>query len=161
MGFCDYLKEIELKCTPCYENGVGACHVKLGLQEYWPEAFQLYDTIQIIRHDHRITIETDIEVKYHTKYPYGMFAGKGAEFAAEYAKKDKEIKDYLEDKVPDGVRLLSSHQHYNPDKHDPNIVAVHIHAHKQVEDLDDAKLVVEKLAKVIRPPDIEPILKTD
>jgi len=158
MSFCDYLEEISMKCTSCYENGIGACHVKLGLQEYYPEEFALYDQIQIIRHDHTLTIESDIEVKYKTTYPYGMQAGKGAEFAAEYDEKEKEMKSYLEAKLPSGVKFLPSHQHYHPDAHDPNIVAMHIHVHKSVEDLDEAKIVVGKLVETIKPKEIETAL---
>ncbi len=118
-----------------------------------------YDTIQIIRHDARLTVETDIEVKYKTDYPYGALAGKGPEFAVEYTSKEKELRDYLEPKLPVGVKILPSHKHYNPDKYDPNIVAVHIHVHKLVEDLDGAKEVVEKLAEVIRPSEIEAAIR--
>lgn len=159
MGFCDKLKEINMKCTSCYENGIGACHVSLGMQEYYPKDFALKDIIQIIRHDHRLSIETDIEVKYKTEYPYGMFAGKGPEFTAEYADKEKEMKDYLQPKLPPGVTILRSHQHYKPDLSDPNIVAMHLHVHKTVEDLDEAKTLVEQLAKIIKPPEIEKVLK--
>jgi len=153
--FCEYLEEISVKCLPCVENKLGACHIKLGLQEYYPKHFQFYDTIHIIRHDTRLTVETDIEVKYRTDYPYGALAGKGPEFAVEYTSKEKELRDYLEPKLPVGVKILPSHKHYNPDKYDPNIVAMHIHVHKLVEDLDGAKEVVEKLAEVIRPGEIE------
>ncbi|GAI60619.1 unnamed protein product [marine sediment metagenome] len=86
-GFCDYLKEISVKCLPCMENKMGACHIRLGLQEYYPEEFQVYDIIQIIRHDTRLTVETDIEVKYRTDYPYGALAGKGPEFGREFMRK--------------------------------------------------------------------------
>ncbi|MBA7592736.1 hypothetical protein ES708_34929 [subsurface metagenome] len=77
----------------------------------------------------------------------------------EYASKEKELRDYLEPKLPVGVKILPSHKHYNPDKYDPNIVAVHIHVHKLVEDLDGAKEVVEKLAEVIRPSEIEAAIR--
>jgi len=159
MSFCDYLEEISMKCTSCYENGIGACHVKLGLQEYYPEDFALYDSIQIIRHDHALTVESDIEVKYKTDYPYGIHAGKGPEFAAEYASREKEMREYLEPKLPLGVKILPSHQHYSPDKFDPDIVAMHIHVHKPLEDLDEAKGIMEKLAEIIKPKEIEKVLE--
>ena len=158
MAFCDYLKEIDMKCAPCFENLLGACHVKLGSQEYYPKEFALYDSIQIIRHGGHLAVETDIEVLYNTEYPYGSQAGKGAEFANEYTKNEKTMRDYLTDKLPSGAKLLRSHQHYNPDKHDPNIVAIHIHAYKTVEDLDEAKLVATKLADTIKPKEIASIL---
>jgi len=153
--FCDYLEKISVKCLPCVENKMAACHIKLDLQEYYPKYFQSYDTIFIIRHDTRLSVETDIEVKYKTDYPYGAFAGRGPEFAGEYASKEKELRDYLEPKLPAGVKMLPSHQHYSPDKYDPTIVAIHIHAHKLVEDLDGAKVLVEKLAETMRPREIE------
>lgn len=157
-GFCDYLKEISMNCTSCWENGIGACHIKLGEQEYYPKYFQLYDIISIIRHDHAISVETDIEVKYKTKFPYGRFAGKGPEFATEYAEKEKAIRDLLEPKLPIGVRFLAPHQHYTPDKIDPEVVAIHIHVHKAVEDLDEAKHVISKLAEVIVPKELEALI---
>lgn len=157
-GFCDYLEEISVKCIPCVENKLGACHIKLGLQEYYPKDFALYDTIHIIRHDTRLLVETDIEVKYKTDYPYGTLAGKGAEFAQEFIKKRGGVKEYLEPRLPAGVRLVEQHQHYHPDKFDPNIVAIHIHTHKLVEDLDEAKELVQKLAKTIRPSQIEAVI---
>lgn len=156
--FCDYLEQISAKCDRCWENGIGACHIKLSMQDYFPTEFAQWDTIQIIRHDHRTTVETDIEVKYRTEYPYGVFAGKGSQFAAEYAEREKELRDFLEPKLPRGAKLLSSHQHYTPDKYDPNIVAIHIHAHKAVEDLDEAKHVTSKLAEVIVPKELEAFL---
>jgi len=159
MGFCDKLKKINMKCTSCHENGIGACHVNVGMQEYYPKDFALYDLVQIIRHDHRLTVETDIEVKYKTEYPYGLFAGKGPQFATEYSGKEKEMRDYLEPKLPPGVTMLRSHQHYKPDLYDPTIVAIHIHIHKSVEDLDEAKYLVEQLAKIIKPPEIEKVLE--
>jgi len=158
-GFCDYLEEISVKCIPCVENEIGACHIKLGLQEYYPKYFQLYDTIHIIRHDTRLTVETDIEVKYKTDYPYGAFAGKGPEFAGEYASKGKELRDYLEPKLPVGVKILATHAHYNPDKYDPKIVPIHIHVHKLVEDLDEAKDIAQKLAETIKPSEIEAAIR--
>lgn len=159
MEFCDYLKEIEAKCDSCWENGIGACHIKLGTQEYFGKDFGLTDTVQIIRHDHSITVETDIEVTYTTKFPYGRFAGKGIEYAVEYAKKDKAIQDHLATKIPTGVTLLRSHEHYSPDIHDPNRVAIHIHAHKTVEDLDEAKLVAHQLVQAIKPGEINKIIE--
>jgi len=161
--FCDYLEQISAKCDRCWEgnqwiNGIGACHIRLGKMNYYPKEFALWDTIQIIRHNHRTTVETDIEVKYRTEYPYGRQAGKGPQFAVEYAEREKEIRDFLEPKLPLGVKLLSSHQHYNPDKYDPNVVAIHIHAHKPVEDLDEAKHVVSKLSEVIMPKELEALL---
>ena len=155
MGFCDYLEEISTRCNTCIENRIGACHIKLGSQDYYPKEFALYDTVQIIRHNGRLTVETDIEVKYKTEFPYGVYAGKGAQFATEYAKKEKAMMDFLEPQLPAGVKLLRSHQHYNPDKFDPEIVAIHIHAHKAVEDLDEAKLITSELVKVISPKKIE------
>lgn len=158
MPFCDYLKEISAACTSCYENGIGACHVKLGLQDYYP-GFALYDTIQIIRHDHRLTVETDIELTYKTEAAYGVYAGKGAQFAAEYAKKEKAMRDYLEPRLPVGVKLLRSHLHYSPDRIDPERVAFHIHVHKAVEDLDEARVVVEKLVEIIKPAEVNRIVE--
>jgi len=157
--FCDYLEEISVKCQPCVENKVGACHIKLGLQEYYPKDFQLYDTIQIIRHDARLTVETDIEVKYKTDYPYGAFAGKGPEWARELMRKAGEVKGYLEPQLPPGVSFRGFHVHYHPDKYDPNIVPIHIHAHKLVKDLDEAKDVTQKLAETIRPGEIEAAIR--
>lgn len=156
--FCDYLEQISTKCDRCWENGIGACHIKLSLQESFPKGFGLWDTIQIIRHNHRITVETDIEVKYRTEYPYGRLAGKGPQFAVEYAEREKEIRDFLKPKLPRGVAWLPWHQHYSPDKYDPNVVAIHIHAHKWVEDLDEAKYVASKLAEVIVPKELEAVL---
>ena len=158
-GFCDYLEEISVKCLPCVENKLGACHIKLGLQEYYPEEFQLYDAIHIIRHDTRLTVETDIEVKYRTEYPYGALAGKGPEWERELTRKAGAVKEYLEPQLPAGVSPGTAHVHYHPDKYDPNIVALHIHVHKTVEDLDAAKDVVGKLVEVIRPGEIEAVIK--
>jgi len=87
-----------------------------------------------------------------------MFAGKGPEFATEYSRKEKGIKDFLGPKLPIGVRFLPSHQHYNPDKRDPKVVAMHIHVHKAVEDLDEAKHVASKLAEVVVPQELEAFL---
>ena len=42
---------------------------------------------------------------------------------------------------------------------DPNIVSIHIHAHRLVEDLDEAKDVVRKLAESIRPSEIEAAIR--
>lgn len=156
-SFCDYLSEIGTKCSICREDGTGACQIKLGEQEYY-KGFQLYDTVNIIRHNEHLTIETDIEVTYKTKFPYGVFAGKGQEFAIEYAEKEKAIRDSLEPKLPIGVRFLAFHQHYTPDKRDPEVVAIHVHLHKAVEDLDEAKHVVGKLAEVIAPKDLEALI---
>lgn len=154
MGFCDYLKEIETECHSCFENGIGACHIKIGSQKYFPKEFQLWDTVQIIRHDHNITVETDIEVTYKTEFPYGLFAGKGPQFAAEWSKKENAMREFIKPKVPPGTTILNSHQHYKPDKFDPNVVAMHIHAHKSVEDLDEAKLIAHKFVEAIRPREI-------
>ncbi|MBA7516360.1 hypothetical protein ES705_08408 [subsurface metagenome] len=154
-GFCDYLKDISAKCATCVENKMGACHIKLGLQEYYPKDFQLYDTIQIIRHDGRLSVETDIEVKYKTDYAYGAFAGKGPEWERECTKKAGKIREYLQPQLPPGARFSNFHVHYHPDKYDPNIVPLHIHVHKLVEDLDEAKDVALKLAETIRPSEIE------
>ena len=49
--------------------------------------------------------------------------------------------------------------HYHPDKYDPNIVPIHIHVHRLVEDLDEAKDVVQKLAETIRPSEIEAAIR--
>jgi len=155
--FCDYLKEADAKCSTCLENGIGSCTIKLGEQDYY-KGFQLYDTISIIRHDHDISVETDIEVKYKTKFPYGRFAGKGVQFAIEYADKEKTIRDSLEKQLPLGARFLTSHQHYNPDRFDPNIVAIHLHVHKRVEDLDEAKIIADKLANTILPSKLEALI---
>lgn len=157
--FCDYLEQISVKCAPCAENKLGACHIKLGLQEYYPKDFALYDTIQIIRHDARLTIETDIEVKYKTDYPYGAFAGKGPEWGRECMSKAGKIREYLESQLPPGVSFRAFHVHYHPDKYDPNIVPIHIHVHKTVEDLDEAKDVVGKLAETIKPGEIEKAIR--
>lgn len=155
MSFCDYLKEITANCDTCIENGIGACHIKLGSQDYYPKDFAIYDTIQIIRHNGRLSVETDIEVKYKTKFPYGVFAGKGPQFDAEYTETEKAMRDFLEPQLPAGVKLLRSHQHYSPDKFDPEIVAIHIHAHKDAEDLDEAKLITSELVKTMNPKKIE------
>lgn len=156
--FCDYLEEISMKCTSCWENGIGACHVKLGKQEYYAR-FGLTDSINIIRHNHRLTVESDIEVKYKTEYPWGAQAGKGAEFAREQAEKEKRLRDSLEPKLPPGVRLLPLHRHYEPEYHDPEIATFHIHVHRAVEDLDEAKYVVGQLVKAINPKELEGIVR--
>ena len=156
-SFCSYLKEIDVKCSTCREDGVGACQIKLGDQEYY-RGFGLSDIISIVRHNQRLSIETDIEVKYETNFPYGIFAGKGPEFATEYADKEKAIKDFLGPKLPIGVRFLPSHQHYTPDKRNPEVVAMHIHVHKAVEDLDEAKHVASKLAEIVVPKELEALL---
>lgn len=158
MGFCDYLKEIEMACNKCVENGVGACTVKLGEQKYYT-GFGLCDTVSIIRHDHNLSIETDIEVRYKTDYPYGRFSGKAAEFAEETAGKDKKIRDFLGPKLPRGARFLTTHQHYNPDNFDPNYVAMHIHAHKSANDLDEAKIIASQMVEAIKKEEIESVLK--
>lgn len=160
MAFCDYLKEITADCAACYENGLGACHIKLGEQEYY-KGFAICDTIIILRHNHQLTVETDIEVVYKTEYPYGLYAGKGPQFAAEYAKKEKAMRDYLAPKLPLGAKLLPSHKHYNPDRHDPERVAIHIHAHKGVQDLDEAKLVAEGLVQAIKPPELNKVIEKE
>jgi len=159
MAFCDYLKEIKMDCDTCLENGIGACHIRPGTIQKYYEKFKLYDTIQVIRHDHKVAVETDIEVTYTTQYPYGLFAGKGAEFAAEYTEKEVKMRDFLESKLPPGTAFLTSHQHYHPDKHDPNVVAMHIHVYKGVEDLDEAKVIVKKLVETIKPQEIEAAIK--
>jgi len=157
--FCDYLEEIAVKCQPCVENKVGACHIKLGLQEYYPKDFCLYDTINIIRYDAQLMVETDIEVKYKTDYPYGRFAGKGPEWARELKGKLSKIRENLEPRLPPGVSFKDFHVHYNPDIYDPNIVPIHIHTHKLVEDLDEAKDVTQKLAETIRPSEVEAAIR--
>ena len=157
--FCEYLEQISVKCSPCVENKVAACHIKLGLQEYYPKDFQLYDTIEIIRHDARLSLYTDIEVKYKTDYPYGAFAGKGPEWERELTRKVDKIREYLGPQLPPGVSFSTFHVHYHPDKYDPNIVPIHIHAHKSVEDLDEAKELVGKLAETIRPGEIEAVIR--
>lgn len=156
--FCDYLKEATAKCDYCNENKYDLCTIKLGLQPYYAK-FKLYDTIHILRTPDRTNVETDIEVTYKTKYPYGIFAGKGKEFAIEEAEKEKALRDYLEPKLPLDTKITNIHRHYYPDRHDPEIAAFHIHAYKRVEDLDEAKLVAEKLAEVIKPREIEQILE--
>lgn len=158
MSFCNYLKEIGQVCNTCVENHTSACHINIGLQKYY-EGFKLPDTIHIIRHKQGVSVETDIEVTYRTDYPYGRHAGKASEFAAEYDSKEKQMRDYLGERLPSGVQLLRSHQHYNPDSFDPNIVAIHIHAHKAIPDLDEAKVVVDQLVKVIKPREIETAIK--
>ncbi len=158
MSFCNYLKEIGQVCNTCVENHTSACHINIGLQKYY-EWFKLPDTIHIIRHKQGISVETDIEVTYKTDFPYGAYAGKGAEFALEYTKKDEEVKDYLKDKLPPSTQFLRSHQHYSPDIHDPDIVAIHIHVHKVVPDLDEAKVTVDQLVKAIKPREIETAIK--
>ena len=100
-------------------------------------------------------METDIEVKYKTDYPYGAFAGKGPEWNRECAKEEGKIREYLQPRLPAGVRFSNFHVHYHPDKYDPNIVALHIHVHKTVEDLDEAKDIALRLAETIKPSKIE------
>lgn len=156
--FCDYLKTINMKCTSCFENGIGACHVHLGDQKYYAK-FGLTDIIQIIRHDHKLTIESDIEITYKTEYAWGRHVGKGAQFAIEQAQKEKKVIDFLEPKLPSGVSLLPLHAHYEPDLHDPEVAALHIHVHKNVDDLDEAKAIIEQLAKIINPREIEEAMK--
>ncbi|MBA7621909.1 hypothetical protein ES703_29279 [subsurface metagenome] len=104
-------------------------------------------------------MDTDIEVKYKTEYPWGAQAGKGAEFAIEEMEKVLRIFDFLEPKLPPGVWLMPLHRHYAPEVHDPELVALHIHVHKTLEDLDEAKVLVEKLAEVIRPREIETAIR--
>ena len=155
-GFCDYLEKISAKCIPCVENKVGACHIKLGLQEYYPEYFQLYDTIHIIRHDTRVTVETHIEVKYKTAFPGRKFT---ADFTDEYITNEHKVKEYLEPRLPHGARLLSLHQHYHPEVAGiEDTVAIHVHTHKLVEDLNEAKNIAQKLAEIIRPSEIEAVI---
>jgi len=86
-------------------------------------------------------------------------ASQGAQFAVEYAERKKKMRDFLEPKLPLGVKLLQSHRRYSPDNFDPNIVAIHIHARKLVEDLDEVKLVTEGLARAIRPREIETAIR--
>jgi len=158
MSFCKYLKEIKAKCDSCYEDKIGACHISLGSQEYY-NGFALSDIIMIIRHNSQLSVETDIEIKYKTDYPYGRLAGKGPEFSSEYSQKEAKLRDYLESKLPPGVTLLRTHQHYQPDVRDPSIVAMHIHAHKSVEDLDEAAFITQKLVEVIKPREIERVIE--
>ncbi len=158
-GFCDYLEEISVKCAPCVENNIGACHIKLDLQEYYPKDFKLYDTIQIIRHDSRLSVETDIEVKYKTDYPYGAFAGKGPEWQRELMREVGKIREYLRPQLPPGVSFGTFHVHYHPDEYDPNIVPIHIHVHKSVEDLDEAKDLAGELSETIKPGEIETVMR--
>ena len=158
--FCKYLKEIKVECFTCCDNGVGACNIHLGPQSYYAK-FNFSDSVYILRHDHQLTVETDIEVKYKTEYPGAMQAGKGPQFANEQVAKEKTLREFLEPKLPSGVRLLNLHRHYTPDFHDPEVVALHIHAHKRVEDLDEAKIVINALAEAINPEDIEAVMKGD
>lgn len=158
MSFCNYLREIKAKCDSCYEDNIGACHISLGSQEYY-NGFALSDIIMIIRHNSQLSVETDIEVKYRTEYPYGRMAGKGPEFADEFTQKEAKLRDYLESKLPLGVTLLRTHRHYEPDVRDPSIVALHIHAHKSVEDLDEAAFITQKLAEAIKPREIERVIQ--
>ncbi|GAI78034.1 unnamed protein product, partial [marine sediment metagenome] len=65
----------------------------------------------------------------------GELAGLGPEFSRELTMKAEKVKGYLEPRLPPGVSPGTAHVHYHPDKFDPNIVAMHIHAHKLVEDL--------------------------
>jgi len=157
-SFCDYLQEIEMACDKCTENGIGACAVKLGTQKYYT-GFDLSDTISIIRHDHTLSIETDIEVRYKTEYPYGNYGKKAPDFASEYVQKEKTMRDLLSLKLPTGARILRSHQHYNPDHFDPEYVSMHIHVFERVEDLDEAKIVAKKIIEAINPDEIEAALK--
>jgi len=154
--FCDYLKKISVKCIPCLENKLGACHIKLGLQEYYSKDFALYDAIHIIRHDTWLTVETDIEVKYKTKFPGEEFT---AEFSDEYITNERKVKEYLEPRLPSGVRLVALHWHYHPEVAGfEDTVAIHVHAHRLVEDLNEAKDIAQKLAEIIRPSKIEAVI---
>ena len=159
MAFCDYLKEIELKCNTCVENSIGACHIRPGTIQKYYEEYKLYDTIQVIRSDHKIGVETDIEVTYKTDYPYGPQSGKGAEFATEWTEKETKVRDFLTSKLPPGTKFMSSHQHYFPDKRDPEVVAMHIHVYKSSDDLADAKVIVGKFVEAIKPAEIESVIK--
>ncbi len=158
MTFCKELKGV---CNDCWENSMTICTVKLGSQDYFPKDFKIYDTIHIVKDDKqdKYSIETDIEVKYNTQYPYGSQAGKGAEFAVEYSKKDKLVRDYLTRTLPSDVNILHSHQHYKPDKYNPKVVAQHIHVHARADNLTQAKDIVRKLVGSIVPKQIEEMLK--
>lgn len=154
-SFCDYLGDM---CTKCWENDVKACHVSLGEQEYY-EGFKIYDQIMIVRRDGDIGVESDVEVKYKTKHPWGLQAGKGAEFAEEYGRQEKKMREYITPRLPAGTNILTSHLHYFPDKRDPEMVAFHIHVHRRAEDLDEAKLVAQKIVDALNPAEIEEAIK--
>ena len=159
MAFCDYLKEIKMKCDTCVENSIRVCHIRPGTTQKYYDKFKLYDTIQLLRHGSLTSVETDIEVTYNTAYPYGYAAGKATEFANEYAHKELEVRNYLIPKLPPGTKFLTTHQHYKPDKHDPNVVAMHIHVYHKAGDLDEAKVLVNKFADIIKPSEIEAAIK--
>jgi hypothetical protein len=156
VGFCDYLREATAHCSICHENHLNVCQIKVALQPYYAE-YKLYDTVIITRNAYP-GVETDIEVTYKTKYPYGLFAGKAAEFSAEQKRKENAITEYLKDKLPGGATLRMYHLHYNPDKHDPKTVALHIHAAKRTEDLDEAVAVAKQLVEAVRPREIEEVI---
>ena len=153
-GFCEYLKKL---CTHCWENNINVCTVKLGEQDYY-KGFQLYDTVHITRKGGRYVVETDIEVTYRTKYPYGKQSSKAAEFIDESLEKNLRLRAVLQKRLPQGVYINPSHEHYNPDKHDPERVALHVHVSKSTDDLDDAKLIAERLVQSVNPREIEKAL---
>jgi len=154
-SFCDYLGDM---CTRCWENDLKVCHVSLGEQKYY-KGFKIYDQIMIVRRDGDIGVESDVEVKYKTKHPWGAQAGKGAEFASEYGRYEKKMRDYIAPRLPAGTHILTSHQHYFPDKRDPELVAFHIHVNKRAQDLDEAKLVAKKIVDALNPAEIEEAIK--
>jgi hypothetical protein len=159
VGFRDYLRQATASCDICHENKVDVRQIKVALQPYDSD-FAIYDTVLITRNAYP-TVETDIEVTYRTEYPYGMFAGKGAEFDAEQKRKEKAISKFLQDKLPVGTVLRPYHLHYSPDKHDPGRVALHIHALKRTEDLDEAVHVAKQLVELIHPQEIEEAIQKE
>ena len=68
--FCDLLKVLDVKCKPCYDNKVSTCDIKLGEQEYY-KGFAMYDTVTIERWGTSLQVQSDIEVTYQTRFPYG------------------------------------------------------------------------------------------
>jgi len=154
-SFCEYLGDM---CTKCWENDLNVCHISLGEQDYY-KGFKMYDQIMIVRRDGNVGVESDVEVKYKTKYPWGLQAGKGAEFATEYSRHEKKMRDYIAPRLPAGTHILNSHLHYFPDKRDPEIVAFHIHVHKRAHDLDEAKLVAQKIVNALNTAEIEEAIK--
>ena len=154
-SFCNYLSGV---CTKCWENDLKVCHISLGEQEYY-KGFKIYDQIMIVNRKGNVSVESDVEVKYKTEHPWGAQAGKGAEFAEEYGRYEKKMRDYIAPRLPAGTYIKTSHQHYFPDKKDPEIVAFHIHVHKRAQDVDEAKLVAQKIVGVLKPSEIEEAIK--
>ena len=70
--FCQFLKDLKVDCAVCTESKeISACHVRAGLQEIYKD-FASYDTMIIVREGTSTSLETDIEVTYKTKHPYGL-----------------------------------------------------------------------------------------